>query len=85
MSRILIIGGGAAGMMASVFAARNGHKVHIFEKNEKTGKKLYITGKGRCNLTNACEMDTLFASVCTNEKSLQRVLRLYKSGCDEFF
>lgn len=70
MSRILIIGGGAAGMMASVFAARNGHKAHIFEKNEKTGKKLYITGKGRCNLTNACEMDTLFASVCTNEKFL---------------
>lgn len=70
MSKVLIIGGGAAGMMASVFAARNGHEVHIFEKNEKTGKKLYITGKGRCNLTNACEMDTLFASVCTNEKFL---------------
>lgn len=70
MSKILIVGGGAAGMMASVFAARNGHEVHIFEKNEKTGKKLYITGKGRCNLTNACDMDTLFASVCTNEKFL---------------
>lgn len=70
MSKILIIGGGAAGMMASVFAARKGHEVHIFEKNEKTGKKLYITGKGRCNLTNACDMDTLFASVCTNEKFL---------------
>lgn len=70
MSKILIIGGGAAGMMASVFAARNGHEVHIFEKNEKTGKKLYITGKGRCNLTNACEMDALFAGVCSNEKFL---------------
>ena len=70
MSKILIVGGGAAGMMASVFAARNGHEVHIFEKNEKTGKKLYITGKGRCNLTNACDMDTLFTSVCTNEKFL---------------
>lgn len=70
MSKILIIGGGAAGMMAAVFAARNGHEVHVFEKNEKTGKKLYITGKGRCNLTNACEMDTLFASVCSNAKFL---------------
>ena len=70
MSKILIVGGGAAGMMASIFAARNGHEVHIFEKNEKTGKKLYITGKGRCNLTNACDMDTLFTSVCTNEKFL---------------
>lgn len=70
MSKILIIGGGAAGMMASIWAARNGNEVHVFEKNEKTGKKLYITGKGRCNLTNACDMDTLFASVCTNEKFL---------------
>ncbi len=70
MSKILIVGGGAAGMMASVFAGRSGHEVHIFEKNEKTGKKLYITGKGRCNLTNACEMDALFASVCSNEKFL---------------
>lgn len=70
MSKILIAGGGAAGMMASVFAGRNGHEVHLFEKNEKTGKKLYITGKGRCNLTNACEMDTLFESVCTNGKFL---------------
>ncbi len=70
MSKVLIIGGGAAGMMASVFAAQKGHEVHIFEKNEKTGKKLYITGKGRCNLTNACDIDILFASVCTNEKFL---------------
>lgn len=70
MSKILIIGGGAAGMLAAVAAAGNGHEVHVFEKNEKLGKKLYITGKGRCNLTNACDMDTLFSSVCTNEKFL---------------
>jgi len=70
MSKVLIVGGGAAGMMAAVFSARNGHEVHLFEKNEKLGKKLYITGKGRCNLTNACDMDTLFASVCTNAKFL---------------
>ena len=52
MSRVLIIGGGAAGMMAGVHAGRLGHQVHILEKNEKLGKKLYITGKGRCNVTN---------------------------------
>lgn len=57
-------------MLAAVTAAGNGHEVHVFEKNEKPGKKLYITGKGRCNLTNACDMDTLFSSVCTNEKFL---------------
>lgn len=70
MSKVLIIGGGAAGMMAGIFAGRNGHEVHIYEKNEKLGKKLFITGKGRCNITNAGDMDTLFASVTTNPKFL---------------
>ena len=70
MSKVLIVGGGAAGMLASIFAARNGHEVHVYEKNEKLGKKHYITGKGRCNLTNACDMDTLFASVRTNSRFL---------------
>jgi predicted flavoprotein YhiN len=46
MSKVLIVGGGAAGMFASIFAAMSGHEVHVFEKNEKLGKKLYITGKG---------------------------------------
>ena len=54
MSKVVIIGGGAAGMMAAVSAASVGHQVQIYEKNEQLGKKLYITGKGRCNLTNAC-------------------------------
>ncbi len=70
MSKVLIVGGGAAGMFAAIFAAYNGHEVHIFEKNEKLGKKLFITGKGRCNITNTCDMDTLFASVVTNSKFL---------------
>lgn len=70
MSKVLIVGGGAAGMLASIFAARNGHEVHVYEKNEKLGKKLYITGKGRCNLTNACDMDALLASVRTNSRFL---------------
>ena len=70
MDKIAIIGGGAAGMMASIFAARRGAEVHVYEKNEKTGKKLYITGKGRCNLTNACDMEELLESVKSNEKFL---------------
>ena len=60
MSKVLIVGGGAAGMFASIFAAKNGNEVHVFEKNEKLGKKLFITGKGRCNVTNACDVDELF-------------------------
>lgn len=70
MSKVLIIGGGAAGMFAAVTAARCGHQVSLYEKNEKLGKKLFITGKGRCNLTNACDMDTLFSSVVTNPRFL---------------
>lgn len=70
MSKVLVVGGGAAGMFAAIFAAYNGNEVHIFEKNEKLGKKLFITGKGRCNITNTCDMDTLFASVVTNSKFL---------------
>lgn len=70
MSKILIVGGGAAGMFASIFAARNGNEVHVYEKNEKLGKKLFITGKGRCNITNACDMETLFSNMVTNEKFL---------------
>ena len=70
MSKVLVIGGGAAGMFAAIFAAYNGNEVHLFEKNEKLGIKLFITGKGRCNITNASDMDTLFGSVVTNSKFL---------------
>lgn len=70
MSRVLVIGGGAAGMMSALIAARNGNEVHLYEKNEKLGKKLFITGKGRCNVTNAGDMDTLFNSVTSNPKFL---------------
>ena len=68
MSDVVIIGGGAAGMMAAIGAATCGHKVHIYEKNEKLGKKIYITGKGRCNVTNASDMDVLFKNIVTNPK-----------------
>lgn len=65
-----VVGGGAAGMMAAIFAARSGDVVTLIEKNEKLGKKVYITGKGRCNLTNACDDETFFESVITNPKFL---------------
>ena len=70
MDRVIVVGGGAAGMMAAVAAARAGGSVCLIEKNEKLGKKLFITGKGRCNVTNAADMDGLFANVCTNGKFL---------------
>ena len=70
MSKVIVIGGGAAGMMAAIAAAQKGHKVILLEKNEKLGKKLFITGKGRCNVTNAADMDVLFQNICTNEKFL---------------
>lgn len=70
MSKIIVIGGGAAGMMAAIFAARNGKEVILLEQNEKLGKKLFITGKGRCNFTNACDTEDLFQNVVTNPKFL---------------
>lgn len=68
MAKILIVGGGAAGMMAAISAAKCGHDVHLYEKNEKLGKKIYITGKGRCNVTNACDTEDLFNNIVTNKK-----------------
>ncbi len=70
MSKCIVIGGGAAGMMAAFSAAKHGHQVVLLEKNEKLGKKVFITGKGRCNITNACEVEVLFQNVMTNPKFL---------------
>ncbi len=92
MKKIIVIGGGAAGMMAALAAAENkNNRVMLLEKNEKLGKKLFITGKGRCNVTNGADMDTLFANVCTNEKFLYSAFYQYdnqavmsfleKAGC----
>ena len=88
---MIVIGGGAAGMMAAIAAADMGAQVTVFEKNEKLGKKLFITGKGRCNVTNAGDMENLFANVMTNEKFLysafytydnQAVMNFFeKAGC----
>lgn len=70
MSKVIVIGGGAAGMMAAIAAAEDGHQVTLLEKNEKLGKKIYITGKGRCNLTNNCEVEDLLEATCVNQKFL---------------
>ena len=70
MSKVIVVGGGAAGMFAACFAAQNGHTVTLLEKNEKLGKKIYITGKGRCNITNSSDMEVLFQNVMSNRKFL---------------
>lgn len=70
MSKVLVIGGGAAGMCAAIAAAYNGNEVHLFEKNEKLGKKIFITGKGRCNITNASDIETHFKNIMGNSKFL---------------
>lgn len=91
MSNVIVVGGGAAGMIAAIAAADAGHKVTLLEKNEKLGKKVFITGKGRCNVTNAADMDVLFNNVCTNAKFLYSAFYQYdnkaimefleKAGC----
>ena len=70
MSSVLIIGGGAAGMMAAIAAGYNGNEVHLFEKNDRLGKKIFITGKGRCNITNASSIENHFSNIIYNEKFL---------------
>lgn len=65
-----VVGGGAAGMMAAYAAALCGSRVTLYEKNEKLGKKIYITGKGRCNVTNACDREELLNSVVNNPRFL---------------
>ncbi len=79
MGKVYVIGGGAAGMLASIIAARNGHNVVLLEKNEKLGKKLFITGKGRCNITNACDRDTFFEQVVSNPKFLYKAFHSFNN------
>ncbi len=68
--KCVIIGGGAAGMVAALFLAEAGADVRVLEQNEKLGKKLFITGKGRCNFTNACDVDGLLSHIVTNPRFL---------------
>ncbi|MBP7348224.1 MAG: NAD(P)/FAD-dependent oxidoreductase [Butyrivibrio sp.] len=86
MKKIAIIGCGASGMMAAAAAAENGAAVTIYEKNEKPGKKLFITGKGRCNLTNTCDTEAFFSNVCHNAKFLYSAVYGYdKDFVMDFF
>lgn len=73
----IVIGGGPAGLISAYFRAVRGEDVYLIEKNEKTGKKLYITGKGRCNVTNDCDVDEFLSNVVTNAKFLNGAIRRF--------
>ncbi len=77
MHDVIVIGGGAAGMMAALFAARTGGRVTLLERNEKLGKKVYITGKGRCNVTNDCTVDEFMREVARNPRFLYSALSCF--------
>ena len=84
-NQAVVIGGGAAGMMAAAVAAENGRSVILLEKNEKLGKKLYITGKGRCNVTNACGRDKFFENIVSNPKFLYSAFSTFDNKRLEMF
>ncbi len=77
--KVVVIGGGAAGMMAAIAAARYGASVTLFEKNDRLGKKLRITGKGRCNVTNDCELQEFLQNVPTNPRFLYAALNRFST------
>ena len=85
MSNIVVVGGGAAGMMGALIAAEGDNHVVLLEKNEKLGKKLFITGKGRCNITNDCDVEELLKNVVTNEKFLYSSLYGFDSQTTQHF
>ena len=82
---VIVVGGGAAGMMAACTAAEQGCRVLLLEKNDKMGKKLAITGKGRCNVTNDCDFETLLANVPTNPKFLFAAFREFTTADTKAF
>ena len=79
MSRVIVIGGGASGMMAVIAAKKNGNDVTLLEKNEKLGKKLFITGKGRCNLTNASDINSHMNNLMSNPKFMYSAFNAFDS------
>ncbi|MDE6586569.1 MAG: NAD(P)/FAD-dependent oxidoreductase, partial [Clostridia bacterium] len=86
MKNVAVIGAGAAGLMAAYCAAKNGNKVTVFEKNEKCGKKIYITGKGRCNVTHDCPPEEFLSNVVNNSKFLTSAIYSFSpSDCVNFF
>lgn len=89
MKRVIVIGAGASGLVAAYFAAKRGNEVIVIEKNEKCGKKIYITGKGRCNITNDILPEDFLSNVVTNPKFLtgavysfppQKLMRFLEDG-----
>lgn len=83
---LIVVGGGAAGMMAAVTAARQGAEVCLVERNPKVGRKLYITGKGRCNVTNHCAAEEVLAAVPRNGRFLYSTMsRTPPAWVEEFF
>ncbi|MBQ9796074.1 MAG: NAD(P)/FAD-dependent oxidoreductase [Clostridia bacterium] len=74
---VVVIGGGASGMMASIFSARNGNLTLVLDHNEKLGKKLFITGKGKCNLTNNSSIETHLNNTITNSKFMFSALNQF--------
>lgn len=85
MAKTIVIGGGAAGMMAAYAAAMCGNEVSLYEKNEKLGKKVYITGKGRCNVTNACETQDFFINIVTNPKFMYSPIYTFDNNMVQSF
>ena len=84
--RVVVVGGGPAGIMAAIQASDNGHDVVLVEKNAKIGRKLYITGKGRCNVTNACDYREFISNIISNPKFMMSSLRAYDTDAtQEFF
>ena len=76
--KVVIIGAGPSGLMCAINAALNGHDVTILEKNEKAGKKIYITGKGRCNITNNCDVNEFMSNVVRNNRFLFSAINTFK-------
>lgn len=79
MKKVIVVGGGAAGLMAAYKASINGNSVILLEKNQKVGRKIMITGKGRCNVTNNCDVDALIKNVAVNGRFLYSAFNFFSS------